>query len=54
MRRTLNWNNRNRLLTRAEQNRGWTPPRDLTRNAPRLSNGRWVPVNTRLTTLEER
>jgi len=43
MRRTLNWNKRSKPVTP----RGFVAPRDKTRNAPRLSNGRWVPVNTR-------
>ena len=52
--RTLNWNNRHRKLTATEMNRGFVAPRDYTRNAPRLSNGRHVPVNTRVVTVDER
>jgi hypothetical protein len=44
MRRTLNWNNRLKLVSQ----KGFVAPRDKTRRAPRLSNGRWVPVNTRI------
>ena len=41
--RTLNWNKRHKPL---KSNRGWSAPRDKTRKAPRLSNGRWVPINS--------
>ena len=50
--RNLNWNNRNRLLTADEKNKGWTAPRDHTRNAPKYSNGRHVPINTRIAVAE--
>ena len=43
MRRTLNWNNRHCKSV----SRGYVAPRDYTRRAPLLSNGRWIPVNTR-------
>ena len=43
MRKTLNWNKRIKPL---KSNRGWSAPRDRTRKAPRLSNGRWIPINT--------
>jgi len=49
MRRTLNWNKRHKPVT----SRGFFAPRDKTRNAPRLSNGRWVPVNTRIGDVNE-
>ena len=49
MRRTLNWNKRHRKTNL----RGFVAPRDYTRTAPRLSNGRWVPVNTRIGDVSE-
>lgn len=49
MRRTLNWNKRSKPVTP----RGFVAPRDKTRRAPRLSNGRWIPINTRIGDISE-
>ena len=40
--RTLNWNNRHKPV---KSDRGWSAARDKTRKSPRLSNGRWIPIN---------
>jgi len=41
--RTLNWNKRNQTV---KFNRGSGTLRDKSRRAPRLSNGRWIPINS--------
>ena len=41
--RTLNWNNRHKAV---KSDSGWSATRDKTRKSPRLSNGRWIPINS--------